>query len=113
MKAIPTKMQTVEIGTGKVIKTEFVPMHLLPPRPGVCGVCAHDHKPEEPHNAQSMYWGVAFNSDHGRAPTWADASAHCDEAIQIAWKKELKRRKAWTQPPKGCAPIRLPYFKQT
>lgn len=112
MKAIPTKMQTVEMGTGKVIKTEFVPMQLMPPRPGLCAVCAGNHQAEEPHNAQSLYWGVAFNADHGRAPTWADAIAHCDEAVQAAWTNELKRLKAWTQPPKGCAPIRLPYSKQ-
>ena len=112
MKSIQTKMQTVDMQSGKVTKTEFVPMHVLPPRTGLCSVCAGDHKPEDPHNAQSIYWGVIFNAEHGRAPTWADAVAHCDEAVQAAWKKELRRMKAWTQPPKGCAPIRLPYSAQ-
>ena len=112
MKAIPTKMQTVDASTGKVLKTEMVPMQLMPPRPGLCAVCAGNHQPEEPHNAQSLYWGVAFKADTGRAPTWADAIAHCSEPVQAAWKAELKKRKAWTQPPKGCEPACLPYSKQ-
>lgn len=112
MKSIPTKVQTVDARSGKVLKTEAMPMMLMPPRSGLCAVCAADHKPEDPHNAQSLYWGVAFNSDHGRVPTWADAIAHCDEAVQERWTNELKRMKAWTEPPEGCAPIVLPYSKQ-
>lgn len=82
MKAIPTKMQTVEMGTGKVIKTEFVPMHLMPPRAGLCAVCAHDHAADAPHNAQSLYWGVAFKADTGRAPMIVRMAAL---ALLVAW----------------------------
>jgi hypothetical protein len=112
MKSIPTKMQTVNAQTGKVEKTEFVPMQVMPPRSGLCAICATDHRPEEPHNAQSLYWSVVFNAETGRAPTWADAIAHCAKPMQAAWKGELKKRKAWTEPPKGCAPVCLPYSKQ-
>ena len=38
MKSIQTKMQTVDMQSGKVTKTEFVPMHVLPPRAGLCAI---------------------------------------------------------------------------
>jgi hypothetical protein len=113
MKSIPTQMQTVDARSGKVLKTETIPMRLLPPRAGLCAVCAVDHPPEMPHNPQSLYWQMAFNTDHGRAATWADAVAHCTGQMRAKWELELKRMGAWSVPPDGAAPIATPYSKQT
>lgn len=63
---------------------------ILPPSPGHCPVCAGKHSPEMPHNPQSLYWGVVFQDEHGRAPTWKDALAHCTPEIQKAWIEALK-----------------------
>lgn len=73
-------------------KKDFV---LLPPAKDVCQECAVKHKPEEPHNIQSLYYQISFMMKHGRAPTWADALAHCSEEIKTAWIKELKTHKVW------------------
>lgn len=73
-------------------------MQLLPPGPGLCPKCATKHTPAEPHNAQSLYYGVRFKMLHGREPTWADAIAHCSEATQTVWREELKRQGHWTEP---------------
>ena len=51
-------------------------MQLLPSPPGVCPICATDHRPELPHNALSMYYQFRFYGVRGRWPTWADAVAH-------------------------------------
>lgn len=48
-------------------------LRLLPPKPGTCAVCAYDHAPRNPHNAQSMYYQYRFYGGRGRWPTWADA----------------------------------------
>ena len=57
---------------------------LLPPAADRCQTCATKHEPEPPHNAQSLYYQTAFNMEHGRAATWLDAMAHCDEQMQAA-----------------------------
>ncbi len=59
-------------------------MLLLPPRPGVCQECAVDHKPEEPHNKDSMYYQMKFKMKNDRWPTWEDAMAHCSQDIKNA-----------------------------
>lgn len=64
-------------------------MWLLPPAPGKCQVCGSEHEPELPHNAQSLYYQTAFNMEHGRAPTWQDAWAHCSPEMQAMWRTEL------------------------
>lgn len=64
-------------------------MFLLPPAKHLCQECAHDHKPDAPHNAQTMFYQVKFKMDHGREPTWADAWAHCTPKVQDAWRKGL------------------------
>lgn len=65
-------------------------MFLLPPPSDKCQICAVDHSPKLPHNAQSLFYQVRFNMEHGRAPTWQDAMAHCDEAMRAAWTQGLK-----------------------
>ena len=66
-------------------------MFLLPPAPDKCQVCATAHEPFLPHNAQSLYYQIAFNMQHGRAPTWIDAMEHCADDIRFAWQAELER----------------------
>jgi len=65
-------------------------MMLLPPAKHLCQTCAHDHAPEAPHNAHSMYFQVAFKMQHGRDPTWSDAWAHCAPDVQAKWKSALE-----------------------
>lgn len=73
-------------------------MYLLPPPEGSCPVCAVWHGPHAPHNAQSLYYQMRFNGLHGRSATWADAVAHCDERTRDAWRVELAKRGAWSEP---------------
>jgi hypothetical protein len=64
-------------------------MFLLPPAADKCQICAVTHDPEQPHNAQSLFYQVKFNMEHGRAPSWLDAMAHCDDAVRTAWTSGL------------------------
>lgn len=64
-------------------------MWLLKPEPGVCQECAHDHTPDLPHDATSLYFQYAFWSKEGRWPTWEDAWAHCTPEMIAFWKAEL------------------------
>lgn len=82
-------------------------MVLLPPRPDVCQVCAVDHRPGDPHNAQSLYYQYQFYGRFGRWPTWADAVAHCMPTLQWLWRQGLEARGAWTEPPAGEEPKEL------
>jgi hypothetical protein len=50
------------------------------------------HTPESPHNQQSLHYQYKFHERHGRWPTWADALAHCPEAIRADWTAALKKR---------------------
>lgn len=69
------------------------PWKVLGPGPGVCQECAIDHKPEQPHNAQSLAYQYFFYNEHGRWPNWKDAWAHCSEDVQAHWKRELSALK--------------------
>jgi hypothetical protein len=62
---------------------------LMPAPPGACSQCAVDHEPDQPHNQGSLFYQYAFNAEHGRWPTWADAMAHCTERVQECWKQRL------------------------
>lgn len=64
---------------------------LLPPRPDVCQECATQHEPGNAHNQQSLYYHFAFHGQHGRAPTWADALAHCVPEVKTQWAAELRK----------------------
>lgn len=66
-------------------------MTLLPPAPGKCPECATAHAPDQPHNQQSLYYQMAFRSQHGRGATWTDAMAHCTPEVQAQWREELVR----------------------
>ncbi len=89
---------TVDIETGKVTEKRPNAVTLLPPKPGVCQVCAVDHAMDQPHNAQSLYYQYHFYAERGRWPTWADAIAHCTPETKAAWEAELRKCGAWSEP---------------
>ncbi|WP_417625147.1 hypothetical protein [Paremcibacter congregatus] len=76
-------------------------MQLLPAKEGTCPACAVDHKPESPHNQQSLYYQQRFYFERGRWPTWADAVAHCDDETRGLWKSALEKRGQWSEPETG------------
>ena len=89
------------MATKKNLLQEAEPAHmmLLPAKKGHCQVCAVQHPPEAPHNAQSLFYGMRFKGKYGRDVTWADAVAHCPDEVQNVWEAELRKRKAWTETP--------------
>ena len=99
MKIIKSPMQVVDMTTGEVKEERTAEWMLGPPPPGKCSVCAADHAPDQPHDAQSLYYQYAFYADHGRWPTWADAISHCSPETQAMWKHELQRLNAWNGRP--------------
>lgn len=66
-------------------------MTLLPPAKHLCQVCACDHDPAHPHNAQSLYYGMKFKMDTGLEPSWLTAMAHCTDDVKALWTDGLKR----------------------
>lgn len=104
VKEIPSTVTVVDCDTGKqTVRPQA--WKLMPPQKHLCQICAGDHKPQEPHVQGSMYYQIAFNGIIGRTPTWADAMAHCSDAVRKAWTAELKRRGYWSEPPNGERPI--------
>lgn len=65
---------------------------IFPPKPGTCRECAVKHDPAYPHNRDSLYYQMRFQQKHRRFPTWADAMAHCSEAMKAAWREGLLAR---------------------
>ena len=64
---------------------------MLPPAPDLCQVCAAEaHGDEFPHNRDSLFYQVWFNSTYGRAATWADAALLCSRETKEAWLTHLK-----------------------
>lgn len=90
-------MKVVDMKTGRA-EEKPSGMMMLPPAPGKCPECAADHAPEQPHNAQSLFYQMKFHGEHGRWPTWTDALAHCAEPVRKAWAEELRKRGAWEEP---------------
>jgi hypothetical protein len=106
MRELPVQMVTADLD-GNIQKVETAKFKMMPPRPDACQVCATKHDPRLPHNAQSMYYQYAFFAAVGRWPTWADACAHCDDAMRTAWRGGLEQQGAkWTEPPEGWPPIK-------
>lgn len=104
VKEIPSTITKVDITTGKETHGAMS-WKVLPPSPDKCQICAHVHEPGEPHNAQTAYYQMLFQSMVGRAPTWADAMAHCDANMKRAWTHLLKEAGHWTEPPEGEIPV--------
>lgn len=78
-------------------------MMLLPAAKNKCPICASDHKPDQPHNAQSLYYQYRFYGIRGRWPTWADAVAHCTPSLKAAWRTKIDEMfpGKWTEPEDG------------
>lgn len=64
---------------------------LAPAAPDVCQECATKHDPDQPHNADSLYYKYRFYELYGLWPSWADALAHCPPEIRQAWCVELQK----------------------
>lgn len=94
---IPTTVEHVDMNTGKVT-VKPTTMHMLPAAPGKCPECAVDHPPEQPHNAQSLFYQMQFHGAHQRWPTWKDAVAHCSPDVAASWEAHLRSLNAWTEP---------------
>ena len=76
---------------------DIIGFTLLPPARDVCQECAVKHKPEDPHDANSLYYQLVFYRKHGRYPTWEDALQHCPEAIKDAWEEILREIGEWEE----------------
>jgi hypothetical protein len=84
-------------------------LKLLPPAEGKCRICAVDHEPHFPHDAQSLFYQMRFRMRYGRDGTWADAAAHCPRQMRAAWRAMMEERGfAWTAPPEGVDAIAEP-----
>lgn len=67
---------------------------MLPAGAGRCEICNHEHPPEFPHNAQTVFYQMRFYYENGgRWPSWADAIAHCPPEIKERWTRELEAMK--------------------
>ncbi|TCL06868.1 hypothetical protein [Sodalis ligni] len=88
---LPVQMQTIDIQTGTVEKTETVGFQIMPKREGTCQECGRQHLDEDPHDAQSLHYQYTFYAREGRWPTWADALAHCPVDTRNLWIKELAK----------------------
>lgn len=63
---------------------------LLPPHPNKCQECGVNHKEDEPHNPDSLYYQMQFKKKYDRWPTWDDAIAHLAPNAQEAIKVILR-----------------------
>lgn len=104
VKEIASSKTTIDLKTGEETH-EPIAWKVLPPRADHCQICATKHEPGNAHNVQSMYYQMLFASQVGRAPTWADAVAHCSEPVRAAWKAELQSKGYWSEPANGEQPV--------
>jgi len=70
----------------------------------MCKECGFQHDPKQPHNVNAQFYQFTFEATYGRAPTWADAVAHCAPDVQQKWKAMLIQRSAWTEPDPNFKP---------
>lgn len=121
---IEIPLQTMDAATGAAVEGGSAgSMFLLPAKAGTCEMCATTHDPEQPHNAQSLFYGMRFQLEHGRGPTWVDAMAHCDDHVRKIWTDALtnagvdvaggavnpSRKKATPAPPEPIKDEDIPY----
>lgn len=69
----------------KIKKFEVADMMLVSAAAGTCPECAVTHEAELPHNKDSLFYRYKFYQEHGRWPTFEDASAHCTAEMIEAW----------------------------
>ncbi|HUX56340.1 MAG TPA: hypothetical protein VMV77_05170 [Bacteroidales bacterium] len=67
-------------------------MTMLKPAPDKCQECAKDHRPDMPHDPNSLYYQMQFQMKHSRWPTWTDAMAHCSQEMKDIWIKALAEK---------------------
>lgn len=83
-------------------------MMMLPAKAGTCVHCATAHGEHDPHNFQSMFYGMRFLGTFGRDVTHADCVAHLSEARRGFYRKALTELGIkWTEP--DGDPISEPY----
>jgi len=70
-------------------------MMLGSPADHLCQVCAGNHKADDPHDCNSLFYQYAFYKEYSRWPTWKDAVAHCSEGTQKLWENELRGLGLW------------------
>jgi hypothetical protein len=105
IRQIPGSVTSVDLESGRETHAAGS-WNVMPPPADRCQICAAKHDPEQPHNAQSIYYQVTFNGMLGRAPTWADAIAHCSDDLRRKWEEALRARGAWSEPPQGEQPVK-------
>jgi len=84
------KVTTVDRKTGKETTTN-AKMFMMPAKKGTCEECAVNHRKDQPHDKQSMFYQYKFFNEHGRWPGWADAMAHCDDEVKQMWTTHLRK----------------------
>lgn len=101
MKRLPVQRETVDMATGEVVERKTVNFGILPPPPTACQVCGRNpaHAPDQPHDAQQLYYQYAFYAEHGRWPTWRDAVAHCSDEVRALWEPRLRALGVWPEDP--------------
>lgn len=70
----------------------FEEIRINAPVPGTCKICATVHKPDQPHDRDSLYYQNWFRKRYKRFPTWGDAMAHCTAVTRAMWKAKLSER---------------------
>lgn len=84
-------------------------MTLLPAKAGTCAYCATKHGEHDPHNFQSLSYGVRFLAQYGRDLTHADCVAHLSAKRRQAYRDVLPRFSLdWSEP--VGEPISEPYL---
>lgn len=74
-------------------------MMLLPAKAGTCAYCATAHGKNDPHNFQSVFYGMRFRGTFGRDVTHADCVAHLPKATQELYRTAMKTFDlTWTEP---------------
>lgn len=74
------------------IQERFGMMLLPKTKPGTCPMCGRKHEEGWPHDRDSLCYQYKFYDEHGRWPSWADAMAHCSDAVKAYWKEQLAAR---------------------
>jgi hypothetical protein len=85
-------------------------MMMLPAKAGTCAYCATAHGENDPHNFQSVFYGMRFLGTFDRDVTHADCVAHLPEARRGLYRKALEEfGLTWTEP--EGEPISEPYVE--
>lgn len=105
VRQIPSVVTVVDMATGERTEKPGA-WTVLPPPENACQICGRRHPPDDPHDAQQIYYKTTFHSQIGRLPTWADAMAHCAPELRARWEARLREVGRWTEPPNGERPVK-------